>query len=76
MMKITNIPNEVFLIAIDYEGFERPDNDDDAGRDYRIDVGMQTWTAGGLERAISEYIQRTGPFVASGMYSDVDGWEG
>jgi len=75
-MKILDIPKEVYLIAIDYEGFERPDNEEDAERDYQIDVGLRGWTDGGLERAISEYLQRTGPFAEGYLYADVDGWEG
>ncbi len=76
MMKITNIPKEVYLVAIDYEGFERPDDEEKAESAYYIDIGIRKWTDGGLERAISEYLQRTGPFAEGFLYSDVDGWEG
>ncbi|MDA8232757.1 MAG: hypothetical protein M0006_15610 [Magnetospirillum sp.] len=89
MLKMTNIPDAVFLVALDHMGQERPDNPADArdvllsaeGRcDYDPPVVKQgptvhgTLTAFGL--ALAQYVSLSGPFNEDdGEFAGINGYE-
>ena len=70
-MKITDIPPKVYMQAIENEGFTPPEDLRLAGDWYRIDAEKQGFTTGGLEKAIADYLTRSGSF----NQDDDWGWE-
>jgi hypothetical protein len=73
-MKITNIPNEVYLAAIDYEGYDRPKNLDEARLYYKSETYRSGFTNLGLEKAICDYLLRTGLFDEGCEFEEIDGY--
>ena len=67
---ISNIPNEIYMVAIQYEGYTLPDDIQDAKRYYEIDSDRAGFTNGGLEQAISDYLLRNNHFADGGEYEE------
>ena len=73
---MVNIPDEVYLSAIDYEGLERPEDPEQAKLSYDCDIDQRGWTESGLEKAISDYFLRDGSFADGYEFEECDGWMG
>lgn len=62
MLRISNIPPEIFAAALRYEGLPRPSCLQECPEFYESETAKRAWTQGGLEKAIFEYLTLTGPF--------------
>lgn len=70
-MKISNIPAEVFAVALKYENIELWDNDLNRAEDcYHAEIQNRGWTQGGLEKALSKFLLKEGEFSESGVYEE------
>ena len=81
-MKISNIPNEVWLAALDNEGIDRPESRDaqplapKPNEWYIAATSQRGYTDGGLEQAIHDYMTLSGPFdEENGEFAGVSGFE-
>ena len=87
MMTIANIPDEVFLVALDYMKVDRPDEAGDARvalfraertRDYqRPDVQLDGWSLGEITAfalALAQYVSLSGPFSPQGEFAGIRGY--
>ena len=61
-MRISEIPQEVYAVALDYEGITRPENMKDCEFWYVCETRRRMFTDGGLEKAICEYLTSSGAF--------------
>ena len=75
MMKITNVPHEVWLVALDYEDSPRPQDNTEPSMTYQNTMDSRGHTNGGLEKAIHEYMTLSGPFdETDGEFAGVGGY--
>lgn len=77
MMKISNIPDEVWLRAIDLEGLERPDPEHATPKQHYHNMTTgRGWTNGGFEQAIHEYMTLSGEFnEEDGEFAGINGYK-
>ena len=66
---LKNVPNEVYFVASEYEGFDTPELEN-AKRDYFIDCDLKGVTNGGFEKAISDYLHRIHDFGCDGKFAE------
>jgi hypothetical protein len=69
-MKITDIPEEVYAVAYDYEGFPRP-SFGSASQWYAIDRKEQGWTDAALLDALSDFLLGRNAFAQDGEFASV-----
>lgn len=62
-LTISNIPEQVFRFALEYEGWSRIAEADTYRESYHLTYERYRYTNGGLEKAIAEYLTCTGMFV-------------
>lgn len=75
MLIISNIPQEIYAVACDYEGIDRAE-DGDHETAYNLAIDRRAFTDGGLEKAIGEYLLHTGPFADDAEFEEAadSGW--
>ena len=73
-MRISEIPQEVFAAALDYEGLERPEDIKDCEFWWVCETHRRMYTDGGLEKAISDYLLMTGLFAEGAEFEHLSGY--
>lgn len=82
MLTITNIPNEVYAVACDYEGIDWTSWENEhfsalerAKEAYTEETRARGYTDGGLEKAISDYMKLQGDFNQdTGTFKGLSGY--
>lgn len=72
-MEIKIFHNEIWAVACDYEGIKYSSLVD-ARQAHELEINARRISNGGLERAISDYLLRTGPFADDGEYGYESGY--
>ena len=76
MLKLSNIPHEIYASALDNEGIERPADLADCENIYREITEKRGFKDGGFEKAIFDYMTLSGPFSEEdGEFSGVSGFQ-
>lgn len=76
MLTLSNVPNEIYLVALDYEQIDRPEDAAEAADTHHNITTTRAWTSGGFERAVHEYMTLAGPFAEDGgEFAGVNGYQ-
>ena len=74
MIKISNIPQEIYAVALDNMYKDRPKDGDHEATYWEI-VNRRAWTANELEQATSDYLLRKGSFADDQEFESLSGYE-
>ncbi len=72
-MEIKILHNEIWAVACDYEGIKYSSLSD-ARQAYELEINARRISNGGLEKAIADYLLRTGSFSDDGEYGHESGY--
>tara|TARA_R110001592_G_scaffold79736_1_gene238281 strand:+ start:26 stop:259 length:234 start_codon:yes stop_codon:yes gene_type:complete len=74
MLNISNIPQAVYAVALDYMLADRADDGDHKAKYWAI-VTDRGWTESELEQAISDYLLRKESFADDQEFESESGYE-
>lgn len=76
MLKLSNIPNEVYYSACEYEKINITIDELNFAKDiYENEINKRHFTDGGLEKAILDYMTLSGNFNEDdGIFAGVNGY--
>lgn len=76
MLKLSNVPNEIYFTACQYENIEIEENQVEQAKEiYESEISKRHYTDEGLEKAIYDYMTLQNNFNEDdGIFADINGY--